>query len=185
MTSCHRPPRVRRGYTLVELVVSTAIMAILMTGMASSIFLAGKAFPDGSTPASSTISVAEALNVLVAEVTAAQTIIANTQSTIEFTVPRRNGAAGTETIQYTWNGAAGAPLIRRVNQGVATNVFASVQQFTLNYATTLTPNNSGGSQAGSTYRLQSVGITLVGGVTANSRLDTTVFLANLPAVTGP
>ncbi|MCP4591636.1 MAG: type II secretion system protein, partial [bacterium] len=54
-----------RGLTLVELVVSMAVMSILLAAMLSAIVVASHAMPDAASPAGTAIRTAEAADILV------------------------------------------------------------------------------------------------------------------------
>lgn len=62
------PPRrvaaTPRGFSLVELVVSLAVIGILLVGMSSAVVLASRALPHATNPAGATTASARALHLL-------------------------------------------------------------------------------------------------------------------------
>jgi hypothetical protein len=56
-----------------------------------------------------------------------------TATSVNFTVPDRNGDGNPETIQYSWDGVSGDPLLRTINGGTAATVAPNVTEFALTY----------------------------------------------------
>ena len=127
------PRKTASGFTLMEMVVATAVTSLLMAGMASAILITSLAMPTGTSGVSATNSAASALNLFAADLAAAKSIVSNTATSIQFTVADRGGVSGDETIAYRWSGVAGAALTRQINGGTATNVQNNVQEFNLDY----------------------------------------------------
>lgn len=133
MTAHHLPVRSRpgrRGLTLLEVVVATAILGILLAGMTSAVFLASRAVPDGKRGASGLLSTGRATEMIAADLFYAASLPVNPQSAdITFTVADRTGDGTAETIRYLWSGP-GTPLYREVN-GARAAVLENVQEFQL------------------------------------------------------
>lgn len=121
------------AFTLIEMMLSTAIIAIILLGVQSAIVLAAKAAPNRTTGNSATLSSAAAMDLFSADLSCATSIVSMSASAIEFTVPDRNGDNAAETIRYSWTGSSGAPLLRTVNNGSAATVASNINQFTLTY----------------------------------------------------
>lgn len=121
--------------TLVEVLVSAAILAILMGGMASAVSLASRALPrTGAKLSTSEVqaSVADAMEQFEADLFCATSINELTATTISVTVPdRSHGSAGDETIRYAWSGVAGAALTRSYNGAPATTLVSNVSSFSV------------------------------------------------------
>jgi hypothetical protein len=128
--------------TLVEVLVSAAILAILMGGMASAVVLTSRAVPTTSATRSEAevqASVAKALDQIEADLLCAKTITELTATAITMTVADRgHGAAGDETIRYAWSGVVGAPLTRQYNGGTAMAVVEGVRSLVLSSTTAAT-----------------------------------------------
>lgn len=154
--------------TLVEVLVSAVVLAILMGGMASAVALASKAIP--RTGASASVaqvqaSVAEAMEMMDADLACAKTITELTATAITMTVADRgHGAAGDETIRYAWSGVVGTPLTRAYNGGAAQTLVDQVSSCaftgTMGTATLMSPprvmlvvGNSAGLSTNDTARV--------------------------------
>lgn len=122
--------RGRRGVTLVELVLSTAIMSILMAGIASAILIASHALPTSDTAPVAAVEAAELANLIAEELRSALWIRERTATSVEFSVPDRDADGSAERIRYEW---AGDALTRQYNGGSVVDVAASVQEFELDY----------------------------------------------------
>jgi prepilin-type N-terminal cleavage/methylation domain-containing protein len=125
-----------RGFTLVELVVSLAIMSILLTAIGSAIVLAGAAIPWDDDPGRPADAALEVAHDMTAELHFALSFAERTKWVVDFTVPSRDADAVPETIRYQWSGTPGDPLTRRYNGGPAVTVIDSVHDFTLVYEKT-------------------------------------------------
>jgi len=127
-----------RGYTLLEIVVSLPIMALLMVSLGSAIKLAAQSVPNGTSTDSTTLSGREVLDLITGDLTYATSIgtdvtTAGAANQLTFSIPDRDGLPPTtETITYSWSGIAGAPLTRTFN-GTTTTIASSVQEFSLAY----------------------------------------------------
>ena len=168
----HRITAKHRGFTLVEMVLSMAVMTVLLGGIASALLIAGRAVPSSATPASLTVDAYYAADRLASELYAAQTITARSATSITFTVADRNADANPETIQYSWSGVVGQPLNRQYNGGTAGAALDNVYQFNLAYATQVI--------SGAT-KVTVVNITVRAGSDAAARVDTSVQLLNQPS----
>ncbi len=125
----------RRGFTLVELAVASAISTILLLAIASAIVLASKALPESS-PAMATTEGVQAAGLLSADLAHAKSIVRASTKGIEFTVADRDGDAADERIAYDWDGHAGSPVTRSVN-GSSGELVADASGFALSLGTTV------------------------------------------------
>jgi len=123
----------KQGFTLVELVVSMAVMAVIIVAMGSSILIASRAMPDARSPTATRIAAAEALEQIVTELQYAVSVNQRSANMIEFCVADRNGDEVPETIRYAWSGTAATPLTRQYNGGTVVNILTDVRQFSLTY----------------------------------------------------
>jgi prepilin-type N-terminal cleavage/methylation domain-containing protein len=119
------------AFTLVELLVSMVIVAVLMGAVASTIVLASRALPTAKSATACTIEAGTALDQFVAELESAVYISEHSQTAVAFTVADRNGDGLAERIRYAWSGVAGDPLTRQYNGGPAAAFINNVQQFSL------------------------------------------------------
>jgi prepilin-type N-terminal cleavage/methylation domain-containing protein len=127
-----------RGFTLLELVLSMAVMGILMLGMGSALMLAGRALPTAKSVVATTIAAAEALDQIATDLQYAVSVTQRSATMIEFTVADRSGDDVPETIRYSWSGTAGTPLTRQYNGGTVESILTDVRQFSLSYTLTAT-----------------------------------------------
>ncbi len=122
----------RRAYTLVELVVAMAATSVLLAGMASAIFVAGRASDPGTLPAN-TIQGSMTAEEIAAELRLATSFTSRTATSVEFTVPDRDNDSAPETIEYVWSGTPAAPLQRTYNGGAVVEVLQNVHEFQFDY----------------------------------------------------
>ncbi len=123
----------RHGFTLLETVLTVAVMGIIMAGIGSAMMIAGRALPTARSVTATTVAAAEALDQVVADLQYAVSVSQRTAMMIEFTVHDRSGDDIPETIRYSWSGTAGAPLTRQYNGGTAENILTDVREFNLLY----------------------------------------------------
>ncbi|MDO8631262.1 MAG: prepilin-type N-terminal cleavage/methylation domain-containing protein [Phycisphaerales bacterium] len=171
-----RIPRRRRAFTLVELMLSMAVMTVLLGGLASAMMIASRAVPDRSTPLGATLDSAYAADQLAAELFVAKTFTVRSATAVEFTVADRNNDTVDETIRYEWSGAPGAPLTRKYNIAAAVTVLSDVNEFGLGYDVI--------GVTGRNY-LTGVRIKLRAGNNDSARSETSVQVLNEPEVIGP
>jgi len=126
--------RGRDGFTLVEMVVSLAVLSIVFLSMGSVMMMATKAVPDPDAPAGRRLDAADVLEQMSSELQVATSVTAYEDKSISFTVPDRNGDDTGETISYAWN-SLGSPLVRVYNGGTPVMLLDDVQSFELLYGT--------------------------------------------------
>ena len=149
------PPQgraVRRGLTLIELVATMAVTTVLMGAMASAIVISTNALPDATGPVEISRESRAIADQMMGDLLCATAPIARTANAITFDVADRNhGGLGPETINYSWSGTPGDPLMRQYNGGTIVSLLEDVQEFDLRYdlltatvqsagEATLTPN---------------------------------------------
>jgi len=122
-----------RAFTLVELVASTAVAAILMTGLASALLLATRALPNEDCPAGQVLGGARILDEIVADLQAAQAVVEHTAWSLTFLVADRDRDGVSERIRYAWSGTAADPLTRQCNAGPEVAVEEGVYKLSFGY----------------------------------------------------
>jgi len=180
----------RRGHTLVELIVSIAVMATIMVGIASALVLASKTLPDRSTPAAAVSKAGEVADQILGELTYALSVLSQGPRSIAFTVADRNGDNLPERIEYTWSGTAGDPLTRKYNDDPLVTLLANVQEFRLTYATRserLPPSYSDGPEfllaPADQHFLTRVQLALRAGDSPGTQVDSAIHVLSQPQVT--
>lgn len=107
----------RRGLTLAELTVSLLATSLVMGGMMSALLIAGKAIPQAGSATGETLSRTAAVNQILADLAAAESVLASQAQAIEFTVPDRDNNGAPERLLYGWTANNGGTLLRRLNGG--------------------------------------------------------------------
>lgn len=123
------------GFSLVELMVATAITSLIAVAIGSAMMIAAHAVPDDQSGATVSLEAGRVLERLSLELQYALTVPERTDHAITFTVADRDDDGAAERLRYAWSGAAGAPLTRQVNDGPAVPVFDTVKAFDLAYTT--------------------------------------------------
>ncbi len=138
----HSPTR-RSGFTLIELVTSMTIGAILLSGMGSAILIASHALPERNTATGAILRASDVVEQIAGELHCAVTFTQRSATMVEITVPDRDADLAPETIRYAWSGTPGDPLTRQYNTGTIVNVAEDVQEFDLGYVTRIVNTKSG------------------------------------------
>lgn len=127
------PPRAhshaRPAFSLLELVLACAILAILLAAGRGAIGLAKNAAR--SPVVDRSISLSAALDDLTNDVSCATRIMRISANAIGVVVPDRNGDGEDESIDYSWSGVPGAPLLRSFNGGASETLVSSLQSFAI------------------------------------------------------
>ena len=126
------PGRRRAGFTLIEMLVSIAIMTVLVVGIASAIMLATHAAEGAGQPAA-LADAARVIDQITAELAVALSFSERTSTVVTFTVPDRDSDDAPETIRYAWSGVDGDPLTRQYNGGATQPIVQNVHYFCVSY----------------------------------------------------
>ncbi|MCB9844946.1 MAG: prepilin-type N-terminal cleavage/methylation domain-containing protein [Phycisphaeraceae bacterium] len=113
-----------RGFTLIEVVMASAVLGIVVLGLGSALMLAGKAATTGDGPGAGVVEASEGLGLLASDLSEATSFRSVSSTEIGFIVPDRTGDGEGEEITYKWEGHAGDPLLREVNGSKAVAVAA-------------------------------------------------------------
>jgi len=122
----------RDGFTLIEVIASTAIASIIFMAIGSAMVLTARAVPQ-SHEADLLLQLGQAMDELHTDLQLALAFQERSPTTVQFTVPDRTGNGQPDTIRYAWSGSSGAPLTRQFNNGAVHVIAANVQQFNLDY----------------------------------------------------
>jgi len=123
----------RRGYTLLELVLSAAVLTVLMGAMTFSLRVASKAVDGGLGPAGKIVSAASVIEEINADLAVATSLPERTATSVTITVPDRDGDLAEERIRYWWAGAEDGRLYRQRNGGRSVAIAEDVRHFDLGY----------------------------------------------------
>lgn len=124
----------RRAFTLLELSVASVTSAVLVAGLASSIFIASQSLDvasDGTLVETRLAS--RIVNEINGNLQSAVSISELTDRSVTMSVPDRDGNGVPETIRYFWSGITGNPLYKVYNNGSATIIAPDVQSFSLQW----------------------------------------------------
>ena len=121
----------RRGYTLVELLISSVSAAFLMAGLASALFIAGEAL-NGRSAAAERARAADVQAVLLADLEHATAFLKRGSDSVTFTVPDRDGDGAEEILAYAWSSSTGE-LTLSLNEGTPSPVLTGVKGFQLDW----------------------------------------------------
>ncbi len=122
-----------RAFSLVELVVSLSIAAVLLGTLASATFMAARILPDEDDPLTNTVRAGNCLSLLTGELGVATQITEWTTTAVAFTVADRDNDGNPERIRYAWSGTAGDPVTRRYNSDVPLPIVDNVTRFAITY----------------------------------------------------
>lgn len=129
------PRRERRGFSLIELVIGSAIALVVMLAAGGTLHLMTRGGASLQASAQLATDASVAMTRLRRELGAAVTIASLSASSITFTHPDLNGDGADDVIWYSWSGQPGSPLQRQVGAGEAVSLVDNVTQFTLSYET--------------------------------------------------
>jgi len=122
------------GHTLLEVVLSTAVLSVVMGAMVSTMVIAGRAIDDN--PVTHVAAAGDAVNDVTTDISLARSVTESTDNAVTLVVPDRDGDGQSETIRYSWSGTPGDPLMRQYNGSTAAVVATDVHRFNLSYLTT-------------------------------------------------
>lgn len=121
--------RARSGFSLVELVLACALLAILLAAGRGAIGLAHKSARSRVVDLS--VSLNSALNEMSSDVSCAVAVVQLTTTSIEITVPDRNADGADDFILYSWSGTPDAPLLRTINTGAPEVLVSALRSFSI------------------------------------------------------
>lgn len=138
----------RGGFSLAELVVSTSIVALLMTGVGSAMLIAARGLDMLENPTGTTGADRAASDRLLSDVSLAVSLTATDSAAITLEAPDRDNDGNAEQIRYAWSGVAGEPLTYSINGGTAVELATDVQEFEIEFdaLTVDAPTTSVGSE---------------------------------------
>ena len=119
----------RPGFTIAEMGISSAVMALLMVSIGASMVIAARSLPSPGSTANANLTATAALSDLGDDLSMATRVIESTSNSITFTVADRSNDADAnpEKIRYAWSGTVGGPLTRSYNGGTPVTVIPAVR----------------------------------------------------------
>ncbi|MCG3180431.1 MAG: hypothetical protein BIFFINMI_02792 [Phycisphaerae bacterium] len=123
----------RRGVTLLEVILTIGIAAILLGASVSMLFVAQQAVASGAESAESLSQESVAMQMITTDLSLATSFSERTDTAVTMTVPDRSGDGQPETIRYAWSGVPGDPLTRRINGGEVTTLAPACYHLRFSY----------------------------------------------------
>lgn len=121
----------RRGMTLIELLVAMTITATVIGGLSSAIMITSRAAPQSGDPLRARLDTLHGADILAAELASAIEITEAQPRSIAFRV--RDADGGVTPVRYHWTGVQGDPLLRTAGGGEDVEVLADVSRMILRY----------------------------------------------------
>ncbi|MBX2852741.1 MAG: prepilin-type N-terminal cleavage/methylation domain-containing protein [Phycisphaeraceae bacterium] len=137
MTPCtpiaHHGSRHLAGYTLIEMVLSLALLSIIMVSAGSAMLFAAKAVPNDGDPLTQRTHDARLVARISEDLAQAKYVLEYTSQAVTIVVPDRDGDSIPDRIRYAWAGSSGGPLTYQFNDAAATTIAPSIDDFELTY----------------------------------------------------
>lgn len=105
---------VRRGFTVVEVILALSISVILLAAAQSLVVLSSRSIPNGRTSGYAAVTAGISLDAFQMDIRAATMILQSGATYVEMRVPDRDGDGLQETVRYEWSGTSGASVLRKV-----------------------------------------------------------------------
>lgn len=124
----HPQRHARAAFTLAEMLLATAIAAIVLSSLHSLILIAGRAVPEEQGVQIAAVDAGNGLERLVTELSVAVEILEISETSVSFSLNDWTGDGVVETVKYAWSGVAGDPLLRAVNGSAAAVLIPAVDR---------------------------------------------------------
>ena len=122
--------RDNKAFTLLEVMISTVIIAMIMLAMTSVMMLAARTLTSSGGDVGLVADVIDEINT---DLNLAESFSEQTSTAMTFTVPDRDGDGQPETIRYSWSATPGDSIMRAYNGGAEVAIADDVQHFSLDY----------------------------------------------------
>lgn len=141
-------PTLRRGFTVLELIVSIPTATVLIGAMAMCVTLMMRTRSQDDLRFKGTYNLSKALNQMASDIELATSHVSSSTTHLEFLVPDRNGDELPEQIRYEWGGITGAnanQILWKYNTSPLTAVFDDIGAFNVktihSAVTSVAPNH--------------------------------------------
>ncbi|MEZ6052673.1 MAG: hypothetical protein R3C02_15010 [Planctomycetaceae bacterium] len=125
----------RRGYSLIELIIAVGASAVLMGGMASALLISNHALDVPESQSGHQLDASDAQQDLLSDLQHAVSFSERTEHAVTFQVPDRDGDGDLEKVRYAWSGTGGQPLTYEYNDSSPITLVEDVYQFDLSFLT--------------------------------------------------
>lgn len=164
------------------MVVALAVTAVVLAAAQSAVMLAGRAVPDVRSPSYAAVRASAGLERLMSELSCAKTLVTASPTRVVFTVADRTGDGADDTIDYSWAGKKGDPVVRTMNGAGAEAVIASADTVALSYDTATASDAPVNVTGAETVLATYTGILGLGNQTIDdTHLAASCFTPNMPA----
>lgn len=130
-----RNPRCRRGFSMLEAVISLTLLSIVMVSVGSAMIFAAQATPDDDSAVMAVLNDHEVLSRITDDLSQAIYITEQTATAVTAVVPDRTGDGVPDRLRYAWGGAGDDPLTYAINGSAPGEVAGDVAGFKLTYTT--------------------------------------------------
>ncbi|MBX9735888.1 MAG: prepilin-type N-terminal cleavage/methylation domain-containing protein [Phycisphaerales bacterium] len=129
--------RARAAFTLIEIVISLALISIIAIASAGVMRLAARAASGSGDPRAEASGPAEALRQIMQDLQLATSVLRADSTGMSVEVPDRDADGKPETIEYEWDGVSGSTATRSINGSPASPLLVDVAalDFSLDVAT--------------------------------------------------
>ena len=119
-----------RAFTLLEVMLSTVIIAMIMLAMTSVMTLSTRCLTSRGEDVG---RASDVIDEITTDLNLAESFSEKTATAVTFTVPDRDDNGSSETIRYSWSGTPGDSIMRAYNGGTEVAVADDVQYFSMEY----------------------------------------------------
>jgi len=143
-----RPHAVRAqgAFTLLEMVMSMAVLAVILGAVGSAMLISAKILPRDGDALDGAIRAREAARRIADELSIATLIIEASDKTVTFDVPDRDSNGVPERIGFSWSGTPGDPIMMTMN-GQTSILEEGVRKLELAYRREMRSTESAGTAA--------------------------------------
>jgi len=152
-------PRQERAFTLMEVLVSTAVLGIVLTAVGSAMLVTTRAMPGQDNTNQNALDAVRTLDFMTSELSEATAVPEFTARAVTVTVPARGygGHYHPADIRYAWSGTPGDPLTRQVDGGTVATFIENVHHFAVSGDLREVPGDGGAVSEGAERLLVSHG----------------------------
>lgn len=122
--------------TLLEMLVSMAIVTLMLGAISSAVVIAGRAVERQSPSSFDATASSIVLDSLLNEVSLAVAITEYTSTAITFVLPDHTGDLIDEIVRYSWSGTVGDPIVREFNSDDPIPVSGGIKSLSFEFETT-------------------------------------------------
>lgn len=123
-----------RGHTLLEMLLSLTLLAMVSASIGSAVMFAAKAAPGEGSYEATLAADSVAMDRIAEELAQALYVIDQSQHAVTFVVNDRTGDGVPDRLRYAWSGNEGDPLTYQLNSQDQVTLIETVEVFDLSYA---------------------------------------------------